>query len=140
MDIMQKIEELLAGGESPKEIMAKGFARSTVYAVAKKFNKSVKKNFEVELEIFDLIQQMAQWISLLITDSQFTGGAKSVPCLSCTVRGETDATMKLNEGEDIFECPKCGTYLWNARKLSFEANIRLVQERIKREFKPPATN
>jgi hypothetical protein len=136
MDIMKKVEELLSEGKSPKEIVGMGYARSTVYAVAKKVNKN-KGDFEVELDTYDLIQQMAQWIDLLIIDSRFFDGTKPVPCLDCANNGETDFMMKLNKAQDKFECPRCGEYLWNAGQLGLLANICLVKERLKRGFKPP---
>jgi DNA-directed RNA polymerase subunit RPC12/RpoP len=135
---MKKVEKLLSEGKSPKEIIEMGFAHSTVYAVAKKVrSKTAKKDFEVELGIYDLIQQMAQWIELLAFDSGFSDGTKLVPCLHCANKGEADFMMKINKKEDRFECPRCGSYLLDGGHLSVLSTIYLVQQRIKRGEKPP---
>jgi hypothetical protein len=96
---MKKIEKLLSGGKSPKEVIGMGFAHSTVYVVAKKVkSKTVKNDFEVELDIYDLIQQMAQWIELLAIDSGFSDGTNPVPCLYCAGKGKADYMMKQQPG------------------------------------------
>ena len=136
MSTMKKIQELLSEGKSPKEIIGMGFAHSTVYAVAKKGKgKVAKKDFEVDLGIYDLIEQMAHWIDLLIIDSGFADETKSVPCLYCAGKGEENFLMKKKKGR--FKCPRCGESLWQAGQLSQFSTIYLVQERLKRGEKPP---
>jgi len=144
MNTMKKIEKLLLQGKSTKEVIAMGYAYSTVYVVAKKLkSKTMHKDAEnVEdaddgLEIYELIEQMARWIAILAIDSGFCDGAKQVPCLYCAQQGEKDFMMKLNEKEDQFECPRCGDCLPNATYLSSLATVYLVQERTKRGYAPP---
>jgi len=136
MSTMNKIEKLLSEGKSPKEIIAMGFAPSTVYAVAKKVKGKVgERSFEVDLDLYELIDQMAQWIALLIVDAGFADGIKAVPCLYCAEKGEGDSMMKEKKGR--FECPRCGTSLLRAGQLSQISTLRLVKERIKRGEYPP---
>ena len=138
MSTMKKIEKLLSGGKSPKEVIGMGFAHSTVYVVAKKVkSKTVKNDFEVELDIYDLIQQMAQWIELLAISSGFSDGTNPVLCLYCASKGEADFMMEMNKKKNKFQCPKCGDSLSHPGQLSWLSNIYLVQERRKRGIKPP---
>jgi len=135
MSTMNKVDKLLSEGKSPKEIIGMGFARSTVYAVAKKGKgKIAEKNFEVDLDIYELIDQMAQWIALLIINAGFADGTKAVPCLYCAEKGEEDFMMKRKK--DRFECPRCGASLLQAGQLSQLSAYCLVKERIKRGEDP----
>jgi hypothetical protein len=110
---MEEIQKLLSEGKSPKEVIGMGFAPLTVYAVAKKGkDKIAKKDFEVDLGIYELIDQMASWIDLLIIGPGFADGTKPVPCLYCANEGEADLVMKMNEKENRFECPRCGRWDW----------------------------
>ena len=136
MSTMEKVEELLSEGKSPKEIIGMGFPRSTVYAVARKGKgKVVEKDFEVDLDIYELIDQMAHWINLLWRVSGFADGTRAVPCLYCADKGEENFLMK--EKKDRFECPRCGTTLLRPGHLSWVLTVHLVEERIKRGEKPP---
>ena len=135
MSSMEKVEELLSEGKSPKEIIGMGFPRSTVYAVAKKGKgKVVEKDFEVDLDTYELIDQMAQWINLLCIVSGFADGTRAVPCLYCADKGEENFLMK--KKKDRFECPRCGTTLWSPLYLSSFSTVHLVGEQIKRGEKP----
>ncbi len=50
MSTMNSIQKLLSEGKTQKEIIEMGFARSTVYALAKKIKaKGTKKKFEVRV-------------------------------------------------------------------------------------------
>jgi predicted RNA-binding Zn-ribbon protein involved in translation (DUF1610 family) len=131
MSTMDKIHKLLSEGKSPKEIIGMGFAHSTVYAVAKKVKgKIAGKKFEVDLDIYELIDQMTQWMALLIIDAGFADETKPVPCLYCAAKGEENFMMK--KKKDRFECPRCGESLLQANQLSQLSTICLVRERIKR--------
>lgn len=136
MSTMNKVEKLLSEGKSPKEIIGMGFASSTVYAVAKKAKGKVsEQSFEVDLDLYELIDQMAQWIALLVIDAGFADGSKTVPCLYCAEEGEGDFMMK--KKKDRFECPRCGASLLQVGQLSQFSTVCLVKERIKRGQHPP---
>lgn len=136
MGTMEKIQELLSKGKTPKEIIGMGFPHSTVYAVAKKAKgKVAEKDFEVDLDIYELIDQMAHWIDLLIIVSGFADGTRPVPCLYCAGKGEENFLMKRKKGR--FECSRCGETLWPPTQLSLVSTIHLVKERLKRGEKPP---
>jgi len=136
MNTMNKVHKLLSEGKSPKEIIGMGFAHSTVYAAAKKVKGQIaEKNFEVDLDIYELIDQMTQWIALLIIDAGFADGTRAVPCLYCAGKGEENFMMKKKKGR--FECPRCGASLLEAGRLSMLSTFCLVSERIKRgEYTP----
>jgi hypothetical protein len=136
MSTMNKVNKLLSEGKSPKEIIGMGFAPSTVYAVAKKVKaKIAERNFQVDLDLYELIDQIARWIALLIIDAGFADGIRAVPCLYCAGNGEENFMMK--KKRDRFECPRCGTRLLQTGQLSLLSTFCLVKERMKRGEYPP---
>jgi ParB/RepB/Spo0J family partition protein len=84
---------------------------------------------------FELLEQMAKWLDLVVVTSGFADGTRKVPCVSCIRRGEENCLMEMKD--DRFECPKCGEFLYIPFGISWRATVGLVLEWVVRGYEPP---
>lgn len=105
--------------------------------IKKRNNSMAEDNFEVELEVYDLISYMARWIELLTAETGFPSGEKQVICDYCESQGEDNYIMEPNNEEGLFECPRCKEKLFYPPTISLYSQIIGVMERLKRGYTIP---
>lgn len=87
------------------------------------------------VEWFELIEQIAKWLDLLIVTYGFADGSKPVPCVHCVREGEENCLMEMKDGK--FECPRCREFLYRPFSLSWRATVGVVKEWVARGYEPP---
>jgi ParB/RepB/Spo0J family partition protein len=107
----------------------------SIAAAPKDINDSIGDADARLVEWFELLEQIAKWLDLLIVTCGFANGTRKVPCISCIRRREENCLMEMKDNR--FECPRCGEFLYIPFGISWQATVGSVVEWCARGYEPP---